>query len=143
MIFSKPVSYSIQALIYLAKNQNDGPVLTSRIAADGKLPAPFLSKILGNLTTAGYVEATRGPGGGFNLAVDPKTISLFDIYVLYEGFQLTQECLLGLGKCGGDTACAVHQRWKEPKRHYMEFLRETTIADLVVAKKSRAKTVRA
>jgi len=130
MLLSKPVSYAVRALTYLAHERHEGAMLSSKIAELQSIPAPFLAKILGALTTAGIVTSVRGPGGGFRLAKDPAQISLYDVHVVFEGVTLTEECLLGHGKCSDATKCAVHRMWKGPKLALMSFLEETTIADL-------------
>jgi Rrf2 family protein len=130
MNFSKPVTYAVRALIHLAREGGKGPVLSSVIAHDQSLPAPYLIKVLGTLNAHGMVTAARGRGGGFTLAKDSKKISLYDVFTLFEGLALTQDCLLGLGKCGEVCHCPVHVRWEPPKGHMENFLRTTTIADL-------------
>jgi Rrf2 family protein len=130
MLLSKPTSYAIRALTCLAVYREEGAILSSRIAEEWSIPAQFLIKIMGTLTTAGLVHSTRGPGGGFSLAADPASITLLRVLNLFEGVGLTEECLLGLGKCSDVTACAVHYRWKSPKSELMNFLSQTTIAEL-------------
>ena len=136
MNFSKPVTYAIRALTHLARAGNKSPVLSSTIAHEESLPAPYLIKVMGTLTTNGMVVATRGRGGGFSLAVSPQKINLYDIFILFEGLSLTRDCLLGLGTCGEVEHCPVHARWGEPKGHVENFLRTTTIADLAAMKDS-------
>ncbi|RQV98755.1 Rrf2 family transcriptional regulator [bacterium] len=130
MNFSKPVTYAIRSLIHLAREGNKGPVLSSTIAQEESLPAPYLIKVLGVLTTHGMVKASRGRGGGFTLAKNPTEINLYDIFILFEGLALTQDCLLGLGKCGEVKHCPIHDKWEEPKGHMEAFLKNTTIEEL-------------
>ncbi|MBI5058805.1 Rrf2 family transcriptional regulator [candidate division KSB1 bacterium] len=130
MLLSKPTSYAIRALTCLATYRHEGPILSTRIASEQSIPAQFLIKILGTLTTAGLVRSTRGPGGGFELAVDPRTISLLDVLNIFEGVALTDECLLGLGRCSDNDSCPVHHRWKTQKLEVMGFLRQTNVAEL-------------
>jgi Rrf2 family protein len=131
MLLSKPVSYALRALTCLAHHRGKGVLLSSRIAAEQSIPGPFLVKILGALTTAGIVSSIRGPGGGFKLAKETEKISLYDVHTVFEGVALAEECLIGLGKCGEIPNCPVHQHWKEPKQVVNEFLKSTTIADLL------------
>jgi len=130
MIFSKQTSYAVRALVYLARNNSNGAELATVIAKAENLPAPFLSKLLGELSANGVVTGTRGPGGGFMLAKDPKDISLYDIFLLYDGLTLAKDCLLGCGVCSDETACCIHKHWKNTKAAIEQFLKSTTIADL-------------
>ncbi|MBK8129637.1 MAG: Rrf2 family transcriptional regulator [bacterium] len=130
MIFSKQTSYAIRALVYLAQNSANGPVLATTIAKAEHLPAPFLSKLMGELSANGIVSGARGPGGGFTFAKEPKDISLYDIFLLYDGLTLAKDCLLGCGICSDETACCIHQHWKQTKNSIEQFLKSTSIADL-------------
>ena len=130
MIFSKPWTYAIRALLYLAEHRNEGPMLSTTIAESEGIPAPYLVKILGILNSAKIVGSTRGPGGGFHLQVDPKKINLMKVVILFDSVDLFQDCILGLGRCGENENCPIHRRWKEPKSFLMKFLEDTTLADL-------------
>lgn len=130
MIFSKQTSYAIRALVFLTENRAHGAVLATTIAKAEGLPAPFLSKLMGELSAKGIVSGTRGPGGGFALARDPKEVSLHDIFLLYDGLTLAKDCLLGCGVCSDETACCIHEHWKQTKGAIELFLRSTSIADL-------------
>ncbi len=130
MIFSKPWTYAIRALLYLAEHRNEGPILSTVIADAEGIPAPYLVKILGTLNSARIVGSTRGPGGGFSLSVDPKKLNLMRVVTLFDSIDLFQECILGLGRCGENEHCPIHRRWKGPKSELMSFLEDTTLADL-------------
>lgn len=136
MIFSRPTSYAVRALVYLAHHHGKGPVLGSEIAKGEDLPAPFLAKLMRELTSSGIVIASRGPGGGFILGRDPKDISLWDVFTQYDGLALSGECLLGCGPCNEENSCYVHVEWAEPKAVLKAFLKRTSIADLAARKAS-------
>jgi len=141
MIFSKQTSYAIRALVFLAQNSTSGAVLASAIAKSENLPAPFLSKLLGELSANDIVTGSRGPGGGFTLAKDPTNISLYDIFLLYDGLTLAKDCLLGCGVCSDETACCVHQHWKQTKVAIERFLKTTSIADLAAMREDQRTTI--
>ncbi|MCB9367300.1 MAG: Rrf2 family transcriptional regulator [Calditrichaeota bacterium] len=131
MIFSRQTGYAIRALVHLAQNMNNGAVLASAIAKTENLPAPFLSKLLRDLSSNGFVNSSKGPGGGFTLLRKPDEIALYDVFILFDGLTLAQDCILGHGVCSDETACCVHQLWKTKKAEVESFLKLTTIADLV------------
>lgn len=111
----------------------------SEIAESENLPAPFLAKLMRELTSSGIVKASRGPGGGFVLGRDPQEISLWDVFIKYDGLMLASECLLGCGKCTEDDSCYVHSLWAEPKASLKYFLVNTSIADLAVKRSETAR----
>ncbi len=131
MIFSKPVTYAIKALIHLAEHREKGPILSSTIASAQDIPPAFAVKMLGTLISAGFVYSVRGPGGGFSLLRSPDQITLYEVMALFERMQLAHECLLGRGVCSDDAACPIHAIWKQPKQSLLRFLNETTITDLI------------
>jgi len=137
MIFSKPTSYAVRALVYLAQNKDKGAILAADIAKAETLPAPFLSKLLRELSANNVVMAVRSPGGGFVLNWDPAEISLYDVFMLYDGLTLSNECLLGHGACSDETACCVHQHWKPTKATIETFLKATSILDLLNMREDR------
>ncbi|MFT3788364.1 MAG: Rrf2 family transcriptional regulator [Tepidisphaeraceae bacterium] len=70
-MFSQTAEYAFRAMTYLASA--DGPAGSERIAAEVKVPKPYLLKILRDLVSAGLLESQRGPNGGFALVRRPET----------------------------------------------------------------------
>jgi Rrf2 family protein len=133
MILSRTSQYAVQALIYMATQPTDTPVLNKDIAAKLNVPAPYLAKILQNLAKGNLLYSFRGRLGGFCLREDGDKMTLMDILLLTEGPAFTQSCLLGLKKCADETACPVHFRWMPVKEKIIGLLRETTLDKLAKA----------
>ncbi|MCB9357807.1 MAG: Rrf2 family transcriptional regulator [Calditrichaeota bacterium] len=131
MLLSRPTTYAIRAVLCLARQNSDEPLLAPSIAKAEQLPASFLSKLLRTLSEAGILHSSRGPGGGFRLAKAANEINLQSISVLFDGLALANECLLGYGKCEDSTPCPIHKLWGPRKSEVEEFLTGTTIADLL------------
>ena len=136
MILSRPSQYAVQALIYMATQPLDTPVLNKDIAAKLNVPAPYLAKILQNLAKGNLLYSFRGRLGGFCLREDGMKMTLMDILLLTEGPAFTQSCFLGLKKCADETACPVHFRWIPVKEKIIGLLRETTLDKLAKAVQS-------
>ena len=58
-------------------------VTAKRLAAFYDLPTAYLNKQLQALTRAGILSSVSGPKGGFQLARDPRNITLLDIGPLH------------------------------------------------------------
>ena len=58
-----------------------------------------LAKVFQRLSRSGLVTSTRGPGGGFDLALPPGEISLFEIYAAIEGEPEGEHCLFRKDQC--------------------------------------------
>ena len=136
MILSRTSQYAVQALIYMATQPADTPVLNKDIAAKLNVPAPYLAKILQNLAKGSLLYSFRGRLGGFCLREDGTKMTLMDILLLTEGPAFTQSCLLGLKKCSDETACPVHTRWIPVKEKILGLLKETTLDKLAKAVQS-------
>lgn len=93
----------------LAECFADGCQLSSHQVAELRsLSQPLAAKVLTVLSQAGFVVGTRGPGGGYKLAVDPAEVSLFDIVNLFEGHRDPSLCPFGPGWCGNGEPCPMH-----------------------------------
>ncbi len=136
MILSRTSQYAVQALIYMATQPADTPVLNKDIAAKLNVPAPYLAKILQNLAKGNLLYSFRGRLGGFCLREEGVKMTLMDILLLTEGPAFTQSCLLGLKKCSDETACPVHTRWMPVKEKIIGLLKETTLDKLAKAVQS-------
>ncbi len=136
MILSRTSQYAVQALIYMATQPADTPVLNKDIAAQLNVPAPYLAKILQSLAKGDLLYSYRGRMGGFCLKEDGLNMSLMVILLQTEGPAFTQSCFLGLKKCSDETACPVHFRWLPVKEKIASLLKETTLEKLAKAVKS-------
>ena len=67
MLLSKTSQYAIQALIYLAAQEGQVPMLNRNIASYLKVPSAYLAKIMQDLARSGLLYSYRGRLGGFCL----------------------------------------------------------------------------
>ena len=96
MLLSRTSQYAVQALIYMATQPADAPVLNKDIASQLGVPAPYLAKILQSLAKGNLLVSFRGRLGGFCLREGGDAITLMQILLLTEGPAFTESCLLGL-----------------------------------------------
>lgn len=133
MILSRTSQYAVQAMIYMATQPPNTPVLNKDIAERLNVPAPYLAKILQAMSKGGLLSSFRGRLGGFCLREPAAEVSLMRLLQLTEGADFTQSCLLGLKRCSDETACPVHARWLPIKEKVIEMLNQMTLADLAIA----------
>jgi Rrf2 family protein len=72
-------TYALRACIALAAAEPGERLKTAEIAMQTSVPARFLSKILGELRTAGILTARRGHNGGYSLARRPDEIRVDEL----------------------------------------------------------------
>lgn len=86
MRLSAKTEYATIAILELARSYGDNqPVQIRRIAEHHDIPQRFLVQILLQLKAAGVVTSTRGATGGYQLAKEPKAITLWDVISVIEG----------------------------------------------------------
>src|SRR6266705_6915686 len=81
---SKKSDYGLIALKHLAQH-NDGSVSAREIAAQYRIPAELLAKVLQKLARKGLLISQQGMNGGYVLARDPAHISIVDVVEALEG----------------------------------------------------------
>lgn len=80
MIINAAVHYACLAMLDLAIHRDDpGPVRAAEIAARNSIPGPYLTQIMRTLRSTGWIRTIRGSQGGYQLAVDPESITLLAI----------------------------------------------------------------
>lgn len=79
MKLTRSVSYAVGILLQVAAESAEFPVTAARIARGCRFPPRFLYRILRRLVDAELLGGTSGPGGGYRLSREPKSITLLDI----------------------------------------------------------------
>lgn len=128
-VLSQTVEYALRATLYIARRRPD-PIRIPEVARAVHAPPKYLAKILGQLARAGILNSTRGPAGGFRLALGDERASLASIVAVFENAE-RHRCLLGHGICGQNPSCTVHEKWSPIARSASDFFANTTIADLL------------
>lgn len=77
--------YALQALIMLARHDNQGAIKIRDIAYEENLPEKFLELILVELKNARIVDSVRGAKGGYQLRRKASEIHLSEIMRLIDG----------------------------------------------------------
>jgi Rrf2 family transcriptional regulator, iron-sulfur cluster assembly transcription factor len=131
-MLSHTSKYALRALIYLARFSEKGKMIgIKKIAEDLHLSAPFLGKILQFLVREGLLVSVKGPNGGFNLAKEPDSISLWDVVVTVDGEGFFTHCLLGLNPChsndSGRPICPVHRKYARLRKQIIDFYQKTNL----------------
>lgn len=133
--------YALQAMVYLAQNENDWPLPGPRIAKETGIPQKYLSAILAALVRNGVLNSARGRNGGFDLVRPAKSTLLLDVLTPFEPVLADRRpCPFGNAVCSDEDPCVGHHRWKMVRAAYNRFVRQTSLAD--VSKKGRTQRKR-
>ena len=130
MILSKSSVYALRATLCLADAGDEGSVRVGDIAERLAVPRNYLSKILHVLARENVLISTRGPRGGFRLAVPAHELRLTDIVCHFDDMSDGAQCLLGRERCLESDPCAAHAQWRDVGAALRSFLENTSLADL-------------
>lgn len=130
MTVSRAAEYAISAMAYLASQPADELCETRRIASHANVPVRFLSQILNALRRGGLVQATRGTGGGYRLAVPADQIPLTLILRTLGEHPEKDHFSRRLAGRKEEGARRFHQEWSRLRREFLDLLETTSVADL-------------
>ncbi len=82
---STKTHYGVAALIDLANAYGENLVRIKDIVENRKISKSYLEQIFNRLSKFGVVKSVRGNRGGYELAKDPREVSLFEIIEILEG----------------------------------------------------------
>lgn len=143
-MYGKTTQTAIAALSRLAEVYDGGETRLSatEIAESRGLQRPFVAKMLSTLSQAGIIDGTRGPGGGFSFAKNPKDVRLYDVYSLFEREDTGNDCPFGGGVCGNGDKCPLHDSLTAVKKATDAVLHKKTFDVFRLAyQKSKGKAV--
>jgi Rrf2 family transcriptional regulator, iron-sulfur cluster assembly transcription factor len=122
--------YAVTAMLDLALHYEQGAVTLSDIARRQGISLSYLEQLFARLRRNGLVDSVRGPGGGYNLALPPSSISVAQIVIaINENIDATR--CGGEKNCDGEERCLTHNLWEDLSLRIREFLDGITLADLV------------
>jgi Rrf2 family iron-sulfur cluster assembly transcriptional regulator len=129
--------YAIRAMGDLAEQPRGKAIPLEAIAKRQCVKLKYLEQIFLKLRKARLIEARKGPGGGYMIAMDPKKIRLADI-VQAVG-ESTAPVLCAVGKkdqyCSGVALCPLQPHWMELKKQIDAFFYGHTLADIIEKKR--------
>ncbi|UZO79226.1 Rrf2 family transcriptional regulator [Aquimarina sp. ERC-38] len=135
-MLSKKTKYGLKAMIYIAKNYTEKPVLISEIAEKEHISQKFLESILLTLKKNELLASKKGKGGGYLMIKNPEDIAMVDIIRILEGPIAMVPCVsLNFYKrcedCQDEEACAVNELMIEVRDQTLKVLANKTLADFI------------
>ncbi len=115
MTVTKSTRYALYAAAEMA-TARDTPVTVAGVAARYAIPEGALAKVFQRLVRAGLAVGTRGIGGGYRLARPASTITVLEIFSVFERPRVPGVCLLHdqPGRpCPRQSECGLHWLFEE------------------------------
>ncbi len=126
---TRRADYAIRIMVDLAISDPTRPRSARRIAEHMTIPKLFVAQVMRDLVGAGFVTATAGRHGGYQLARPADSIDLLAIIEAAEGDARRLECVLRQSPCGRDGYCVVHDVFARAQDKLLDELASSTIAD--------------
>jgi Rrf2 family nitric oxide-sensitive transcriptional repressor len=126
--------YSLRVLIYLGVHSERLATIDEIAHAYG-VSENHLMKVVRHLAQRGYIETTRGKGGGMRLALSPEKINVGDVVRGTEENVTLVECFdKATSDCRIAPACLLKGILGRAMREFFAVLDGYTLADLLVTR---------
>lgn len=125
--------YSLRVLMYVARQEHR--VQIDEIAKFYGISKNHLTKVVNNLATLGYIETTRGRGGGIRIKMAPEEINIGAlIRKTEEHFNLVECFDRETNTCPIAGICGLQGVLGEALNAYLSVLDEYTLQDILFRK---------
>ena len=132
---SKMTDYGFVLLAGLASGGKGATHTARELAERTHVPLPSVSKVLKELSQAGFLVSHRGVAGGYTLARAPAEISVAEVLGALEGPMALTECgghaELGPMACELEPTCHLRGHMRVISGVIHDALRRLTLADLL------------
>jgi Rrf2 family protein len=135
-MLSKKTKYGLQALLLLAREYGQGPLLIADLAEQEGIPKKFLEYILLQLKNAGLLQSRKGKGGGYSLAKPPADISVGRAVRILEGPLAPVPCVSVIAyrkcqECRDEQACGIRLVMKDVRDAIAQILDNTSLQEML------------
>ena len=122
--------YCLRTLIFVALKGNELTTI-DELAEHHKINRNHLVKVVFRLGQLGYLQTSRGKGGGIRLASDPSELNLGGLVRQTEQDFALVECFPGRDcRCVIEPACVLKNALRAALEAFFGVLDQYTIADL-------------
>lgn len=133
-MLSKKTKYGLKALSYLAKQEQNVPVLISDISESENISKKFLESILLILKKSGILSSKKGKGGGYYLIKNPDEIKISTVIRLLEGPIAMLPCVSlnyyeKCDDCSSEERCGLNILMAEVRDSTLKILENKTLAN--------------
>lgn len=127
-MISKTAEYALRAVACMASSP-DRPLSADHLAEQTQVPRRYLSRVLQDLCASGMIQSRPGPGGGYELCMQPEKISILDIINTVEPIARIKSCPLGLKT--HTKLCPLHAELDRAYAATEKVFAKVTIRDLL------------
>ena len=127
-MFNKETEYALRGLVYVHLQQIKGlkPGILE-IAKEIDAPVFYTGKILQRLVKMGFLQSTKGKGGGFYFDLTKADLPLKSVIQAIEGEKAYSGCGFGLKSCSDDQHCSLHEQYAPIRESINKLVSQNTV----------------
>jgi len=130
-MFNKETEYALRSLVYIQhQNYKELRPGIEEIAKEIEAPQAYTAKILHRMVKMGFVQSTKGKGGGFNFDETKPELSMKELIVATEGGKLFDGCGFGMKHCDANNPCPLHEQYGPIREAINKLVSDETIQSL-------------
>jgi Rrf2 family transcriptional regulator, iron-sulfur cluster assembly transcription factor len=129
--------FAVTAMLDLALRQENGPVTLSGVAERQRISLSYLEQLFGKLRRQELVASVRGPGGGYCLARDARSISVAQIIIAVDEPLDATQCG-GKENCLDEHRCMTHDLWSSLSQRMFDYLDSVNLHELMVQQREKS-----
>lgn len=131
MQLTRFTDYALRVLMFVGRH-GDRVCTMREIATHHRISLEHLRKVIHKLAKLGYLNTTRGRGGGIVLGQDAANIRLGDVILATEDNMSIVDC--AALECILQPACSLKTALNRGSRAFIATLNEVTLGDLLADK---------
>jgi len=128
--------FAVTAMLDLALNESDRPVTLAEISKRQSISLSYLEQLFSRMRRVGLVISVRGPGGGYQTAIDCNTLTVKDIITSVDEQIDATQCG-GNENCHKGRRCITHNLWASLNHKILDYLESLTLAQLIDEQKNK------
>ncbi|MCC9601075.1 Rrf2 family transcriptional regulator [Stieleria sp. JC731] len=126
-MLSKTAEYALRSILCLASR--DSAASADTLATETKVPRRYLTRVLQDLASAGFVTSRPGPGGGYVLSQPTDTTTILDVINVVDPIKRIKACPLGLKT--HTELCPLHAKLDQAYADVESAFCSVTLKDLL------------
>ncbi len=124
--------YAVMAMVDLALNGGETPIVLADIAERQQISLSYLEQLFAKLRRVGLVQSVRGPGGGYLLGFPARETRIADVILAVDEPMRATRCRPDTAQgCLADRSrCLTHDLWEELGKQIQLYLNSVSLADV-------------
>lgn len=125
--------YGLKAMFDLALHYGEGPISLASISERQDISLSYLEQLVASLRKSGYVNSIRGAQGGYELKIEPDSITVGDILIVLEGQLAPVSCVKNGDEehCKKSGECVTRAVWQKIHNSISEVVDSITLQDMI------------